>query len=112
MKILCKVSFEVTKLMRHLDKIYGKKLVLHQGKKGDYLGMNLDFSEPGVFTVDQIPYIKDVINNFPEAITRMSPIPHAGHLFKIRDEEDVKYLPEEQAQIFHHTVVQLFFLSC
>ena len=41
--------------MRHLDKIYGEKLVSHRGKKGDYLGINLDYSEPGVFTVDQIP---------------------------------------------------------
>ena len=111
LKVSCKDSFEVTKLMKHLDKIYGEKIVPCQGKKGDYLGMNLNFSEPGVFTVDQIPYINNVINNFPKAITRTSPTPHVNHLFKMRDEEDAKYLPKDQAQKFHHTVAQLLFLS-
>ena len=83
MKISCKDRFKVTKLMKHLDKIYGEKLVSHPGKKGDYLGINLNFLEPGVFTVDQIPYIDSIISNFPEVITRTSPTPHADHLFKI-----------------------------
>ena len=68
--------------------------------------MNLDFLEPGVFTVDQIPYIENIISNFLEIITRTSPAPHADHLFKIRDKEDARYLPEDQAQLFHHTVAQ------
>ena len=112
LQVSCKDGFEVTKLMRHLDNMYDEKLVLHQGKKGDYLGMNLDFLEPGVFTVNQISYIKDVINDFPEVIARTSPTLHADHLFNIREEEDVRYLPKEQAQNYHHTVAQLLFLSC
>ena len=112
LKNSCKDGFEVAKIMKHLDKIYGEKLVSHRGKKGDYLGMNLDFLEPGVFTVDQIPYIDSIISDFPEVITRTSPTPHADHLFKIRDEEDAKYLPEVQAQLFHHSVNQRLFLSC
>ena len=61
LKVSCKDRFEVTKLMQHLDKIYREKLVSHRGKKGNYLGMNLDYLEPEVFTVDQIPYIKNII---------------------------------------------------
>ena len=110
LKVSCKDSLEVTKLLAHLDGIY-PNLVAHRGKKGDYLGMNLDFSEDGVFTVDMIPYIKGIIKDFPEEITRKSPTPHADHLFKVRDEKDAKYLPEEQAQQFHTTVAQLLFLS-
>ena len=29
---------------------------------------------------------------------KMSPTPHADHLFTVRDEEDPTYLPEGQAQ--------------
>lgn len=32
-------SFEVTKLIRYLEKIYGK-VVVHRGKVHDYLGMD------------------------------------------------------------------------
>ena len=112
LKISCKDSFEITKLLSYLNKLYGRKLGAHCGKKGEHLGMNLDFSEPGVFTVDMIPYIKTIINDFPEEIKHHSPTPHADHLFKVRDEADAKYLPEEQARAFHHAVAQLLFLAC
>ena len=112
LKISCKDSFEITKLLSYLNKLYGGKLVAHRGKKCDYLGMNLDFSEPGVFTVDMIPYIQNVIADFPEEIKHTSPTPHADHLFKVRDKDDAKYLEEQQAQAFHHTVAQLLFLAC
>ncbi len=74
--------------------------------------MNLDFSEDGVFIVDQIPYIKGIITEFPEVITKTSPTPHVAHLFKIRDKDEAQYLPKSQAQQFHRTVAQLLFLSC
>ena len=111
-KISCVDSFEITKLLSYLNKIYSGKIVAQRGRKGEYLGMNLDFTEPGVFQVDMIDYIKNVITDFPEEITGSSPTPHADHLFKIRDEEDAKYLPEEQAQQFHKTTAQLLFLQC
>ena len=36
--------------------------------------------------------------------------PAADYLFAIWDKSEAKYLPEEQAVAFHHTVVQLLFL--
>ena len=33
-------------------------------------------------------------------------------MFKIRDEDEAKYLSEERAQQFHHVVAQLLFLAC
>ena len=62
--------------------------------------------------MDMVPYIQTIFANFPEEIGSARPIPHADHLFRIRDEEDAEYLPEGQARQFHNTVAQLLFLSC
>ena len=47
LKISCKNGWEITKLLLHLKKIYGEKISIHQGKQFTYLGMQLDYSEPG-----------------------------------------------------------------
>ena len=111
-KASCKDGFEITKLFSYLDNIYGNKVVAHRGKKGDYLGMIFDYTEPGILQIDMMAYIKTIFEDFPEEITRSSPTPASDHLFKIRDEDDASFLPEEQAQKFHRTVAQLLFLSC
>ena len=36
--------------------------------------------------------------------------PAADHLFSVRDTDKAKYLPEEKAIAFHHTIAQLLFL--
>ena len=111
LKISCKDDFEITKLLCYLRSIYGNKIVAHQGKKHDYLGMDLDWSEPGIFKVSMIPYIDTIHQDFPEVITTSAPSPHTDNLFKVRDEDEAVYLPEKQAVMFHHTVAQLLFLS-
>ena len=56
---------------------------------------------------DQI--CKNKLDDFPEVITSTSTLPVADHLFVVRDEGEVKLLPEEQAQQFHHSIAQLLF---
>ena len=56
-----------------------------------------------------IKYLKRVMTDFPEAITSTVATPAADH--DIRDEEEAKWLPEEQAQDSHRSVAQLLFLS-
>lgn len=107
----CKDKFEVTKLFAYLNNIYGKKVVAHRGKKTEYLGMSFDYLPDGEVLVDMIQYIGKIFEEFPEAIMKTSPTPAADHLFSTRDEEDARYLPEEQAQEFHRSVAQLLFLS-
>ena len=57
-----------------------------------------------------IPYIKKIIKAFPEKITGVQSTPAGDHLFLVRPSDEAKYLPEEQAQAFHHTTAQ--FYSC
>ena len=56
-----------------------------------------------------ITYTAKILTDFPEAITTSCATPAANHLFTICDEASAKFLPEAQAQTFHHTVAQLTF---
>jgi hypothetical protein len=73
--------------------------------------MNIDFSTPGDVSFGMIPYIRKILQEFPEKITGVASSPAADHLFKIRAPSDACLLPEKQATAFHHTVAQLLFLS-
>jgi hypothetical protein len=57
-----------------------------------------------------IPYTSKILTDFPEPITTSCTTPAAYHLFTVREENKAKFLPEAQAQAFHHTVAQLLFL--
>ena len=104
-------DFELTKLLCYLAKIYGSKLTMHTGCKHDYLRVEMEFRKDGTLGVSMIPYLKNVIAEFPEIISGKSPMPAADHLFKIRDENDAKPLEEERALGFHHTVARLLFMA-
>lgn len=100
----------VTKFCEWIQTIYGPCKV-DRGKVHEYLGMNLDYRTPGVVRISMIPYVEKIIRNFPEDLGAIAPSPGADHLFKIRDEEEATYLPEEQAILFHHIVAQLLFVT-
>eukprot|EP00804_Cyclotella_cryptica_P021177 CCRYP_001489-RB/>CCRYP_001489-RB protein AED:0.45 eAED:0.38 QI:0/-1/0/1/-1/0/1/0/491 len=114
LKVSHKDAFELTKFILYLARIYGDKITVNRGKYHDYLGMDLDYSVPGKLRVSMIKYVDKILKDFPQAITKTSSTPAADHLFQIRDAEEVakqeKFLSEEQARHFHHTVAQLLFL--
>ena len=105
-------SFENTKLISYLRKIYGDKMTVVRGKKHRYLGMDLDYSTPGVCQITMVKYIEEILEDFPEEITKSARTPHTDNLFKIRDPSEAEYLDDNMANMFHHAVAQLLFLSC
>jgi hypothetical protein len=107
----CEDDFELAKLSCYLAKIYGPKLTMHTGRNHDYLGVDMEFKKDGTLGVAMIPYLKNVIAEFPEVISEKSPMPAADNPFKIRDKKDVKPLEEERALGFHHTEAQLLFMA-
>jgi hypothetical protein len=102
--------FQITKFAAYLAAIYGNGLVVHQGKIHNYLGMDLNFATDGIAQVSMITYTSKILADFPEPITTSCTTPAADHLFTVREESKAKFLPEAQAQAFHHTVAQLLFL--
>ena len=88
-----------------------KKLNIVRGHKHDYMGIILDFSMSGEVNIDMIPYIQKVINTFPEKITWMQSTPAGDCLFQVCPPPEATFLPEEQANAFHHTTAKLLFLS-
>jgi hypothetical protein len=72
-----------------------------------YLGMDLNFANEGIAQISMIPYTTKILTSFPKAIATSCTTPPANHLITICDEATAKFLPEAQAQAFHHTVAQL-----
>ncbi len=89
-----------------------KKLNVTRGPRNDYLGMNIDFSEPGSIRFDMIPYISKILMGFPEKNMGVSSTPAADHLFNVRPQHEASFLLEEQARSFHHKTAQLLFFAC
>ena len=107
----CENDFEITKLWSYLNKLYSNNVKVTRGDVHEYLGMEFDYSEPGVFKVSMIPYIDKIFEDFPEDIKSSAPAPHTDYLFKIREESKRKKLETERAVAFHHATAQLLFLS-
>jgi hypothetical protein len=105
----------ITDLLQWLSNRYStadKKQNVNRGHRHDYFGMNIDFSLKGTVEIDMIPYIRNIIDAFPEKIAGVQSTLAGDRLFQVRPPSEAKYLPEEQARAVHHTTAQLLFLSC
>jgi hypothetical protein len=108
---LCEVDFKLTRFSCYLAKIYGPKLTVHTGQRHDYLGVGMDFKDDGMLDMSMVAYLKNVISEFLEMISRKAATPAADHLFQIREGNEAKALEEERSLAFHHTIAQLLFMA-
>ena len=83
-------------------------LMIHQGKKHDYLGMWLDYLLDGKVQVQIYDYIDNMLADLPEDMHGTVTSPAADHLFTMNDAGNK--LTWEQAEMLHHNVAKLFFL--
>jgi hypothetical protein len=102
---------EVTQTIERLKSIYGQDMRVSRGKKHDNLGIDLDFTNPGEVKITMIDYLKGVLEEFPEVITRNATSPGADHLFIVRPYDERKLPGESRALAFHHSLAQLLFSS-
>ena len=72
LKISHKKGHHVTNLLMHMKKLYRETIRVTRRKKHTYLGMGLDLSMKGVVTVSMESYVKKILEEFPETITKMS----------------------------------------
>jgi hypothetical protein len=106
----------VTTILDLLDAKYGQEIVgrkrapltIYRGKIHDYLGMTLDYSEPGYVKLDMTAYLQKLFEKMPEEFDGTATSPAADYLFKIVDE--IEELDEKSADFFHATVAKLLFL--
>jgi hypothetical protein len=95
----------------HLFEDGSGAMQVRRGKVHEYIGITLDFTEPGECSMPMLQDVKDLVNNFTEyseddktAIT-----PAAEHLFKI-DKGALK-LDEETSKVFHNFVARSLYLT-
>ena len=99
----------VDKILRVLTSIYGP-LSVERGEKHTYLGIDLDFSVIGEVSVSMIPYMKEIVDDYPDDLSgRTEKTPAATRLFDVNPEP--VYLPKVKADIFHRTVAKLLWAS-
>ena len=96
----------VTRLIKDLEKIYGKCSV-SRGKYHDYLGMHLDFRTKGKLKVDMRKYVADTYKMFPEDLGGYVTTPAAEHLRTI--DENAEKLDDGKKQVFHTITARSLF---
>ena len=87
-----------------------------RGKVHDYLGLRLDYSQPGKVSIDMRDYVKHIVDSFPQdqlgkprdpSLESKIPAPWTEKLFQV--DEESPPLPKDQAEQFHTTTAQALF---
>ncbi len=89
---------------------YGKEtpLVVTRGDVHDYLGMTLDFSQPGKCKIWMKDYIGEILDDLPDDMDGEAVTPATENLFHVND--DCTKLDKDTAEMFHSNVAKLLFL--
>ncbi len=85
------------------------QVITHRGKVHEYLGMELDYSEPGKVKIGMIKYVENMIRDFPVNLkkTDTAKTPAGDDLF---NHGQGKKLPKERAEAYHTMVAKGLFL--
>jgi Reverse transcriptase (RNA-dependent DNA polymerase) len=101
----------VDEFLEQLDNEFGQEAPMNKsrGKIHDYLGMVLDFSQPGAMKVDMSEYVKMVLHELPDEMIGTATTPAASYLFDINGDSEI--LDDDKKSTFVHYVMQLLYLS-
>jgi hypothetical protein len=86
--------------IKGLENIYGP-MVTTYGDQHTYLGMDLDMSVPGEVSVSMVPYLQEIMDEFPGEFPKGAKTPAAAHLFT--ESENPIFVDEPKGKIYHHT---------
>lgn len=106
LKISCKDPRGVDDLISHLKGVY-KKLNVHEGQLLDYLGMDLDYSIPGVVKVSMKAMVEEAIEIYGAQGTAKTPA--TSNLFRVSPNSPK--LSDQDREKFHSMVQRLFYIS-
>jgi hypothetical protein len=102
----------VDEFIEQMEDEFGKEEPLSQsrGKIHEYLGMTLDFSNPGEVQVQMLDFVEMVLTDLPKEFTGRVATPAANHLFKVNEKNPV-LLDDTKRELFVKLVMQLLYLS-
>lgn len=103
----------VEEIIKKLEEVFGSEeapLTICHGKVHDHLCMTLDFSKPKKVLIKMFDYIKKLLKESPPDMNGESNTLAANHLFTV-NLVNPKLLDEETAELFHHFIAKLLFLS-
>jgi hypothetical protein len=104
----------VTTILNLLDAKYGQEIMggkqavlkINRGCIHEYLGMTLDYSEPGYIKLKMVDYVNKILQEMPKEMDGTATSPAAEYLFKIIN--GVKTLDDTASEFFHATVASSF----
>jgi hypothetical protein len=111
LKISHSKASAVTDIIELLKGEFGKEapLTITRGRIHEYLGMTLDYTEPGKVKVSMIDYVDAMLAQLPEDLSEgVAPTPASNHLFNVN--ENGVPLDTETSDLFHHNTAKLLFL--
>jgi hypothetical protein len=93
-----------------LSKEFGKEapLTVCQEKTHDYLGMRIDYSNPGKVLITMFDYVDGMLATLPTDMSSVAASPAANHLFKVNPAATA--LGKTKVKLFHHYTGKLLFL--
>ena len=96
-----------------LNQEYGqiKPVTASRGKRHDYLGMILDYTEPGKVKIDMVDYAKDLVGEFPQEDLKGPKVsnPASKGLFKVDKRSPM--LDKQKAKLLHSSVLKGLFMA-
>jgi hypothetical protein len=98
-------------VISELNKKYGKEapVSVTRGKMHGYLGMTLDYTEPGKVKIKMDDYVKNLIDDAPENMIGTAATPGANHLFDVN--ENATKLLAAESEKYHQMTAKLLYLS-
>ena len=101
----------VNDLIKRLEAKFGQEspLVTSQGNIIEYLRMCIDYTQKGKVKISMYDYIDKMLAELPSDMNRVSTTMAALHLFNVND--SAEKLDKNKAQLFHHLVAKLLYLS-
>ena len=98
----------VTHVIKNIEQHFGKMTVRH-GRVHEFLGMVIDYSDPGVAHISMKSYLKEAIRDSQLGITRSATTPAQKNLFDV--DSASTFLDPRNAILFRSIVCKLLYVA-
>ncbi len=106
LKISCADSRGVEDVINELKRVYGN-INVHQEDIVDYLGMDFDYSAPGIVRISMTAMVDQVIEELQ--VSDKSRTPAANDLFHVDEKSEL--LDKDRKEKFHSLVAKLLYMA-